>query len=72
MSYIKGLDRIQINIVTTSLDELIDPENPVRVIDAFVDSLDLATLGFRNTLKINVANHHIEDLICLNFMSMVI
>ena len=47
MSYIKGLDRIQINIVTTSLDELIDPENPVRVIDAFVDSLDLATLGFK-------------------------
>ena len=47
MSYIKGLDRMQINIVTTSLDELIDPENPVRVIDAFVDSLDLATLGFK-------------------------
>ncbi len=47
MSYIKGLDRIQINIVTTSLDELIDPENPVRVIDAFVASLDLATLGFK-------------------------
>lgn len=29
------------------LDEFIAEENPVRVIDAFVDSLDLAALGFR-------------------------
>ncbi len=28
------------------LDELIDADNPVRVIDAFVDSLDLRALGF--------------------------
>lgn len=28
------------------LDDLIDADNPVRVIDAFVDSLDLKTLGF--------------------------
>jgi len=29
------------------LDELIAEDHPVRVIDAFVDSLNLATLGFR-------------------------
>jgi transposase len=29
------------------LDEFIAEDNPVRVIDAFVDSLDLAALGFR-------------------------
>lgn len=30
----------------TSLDQLIDEDNPVRVIDAYVDSLDLKVLGF--------------------------
>lgn len=29
-----------------SLDETIDKNNPVRVIDAYVDSLDLTGLGF--------------------------
>ena len=47
MSYIEGVDRMQVNIITTSLDELIDFDNPVRVIDAFVDSLNLAKLGFK-------------------------
>lgn len=46
MAYIVGKDRTQINIVTMSLDELIDKDNPVRVIDAYIDSLDLKELGF--------------------------
>lgn len=47
MSYIKGFDRMQANFIMTSLDELIDSDNPVRVIDAFVASLDLVKLGFK-------------------------
>lgn len=46
MAYITGRDRNQINIITTSLDEMIDSENSVRVIDAYIDSLDLSSLGF--------------------------
>lgn len=46
MAYITGTDRDQINIVITSLDQLIDEDNPVRVLDAYVDSLDLKALGF--------------------------
>lgn len=46
MAYIVGTDRNQVSIVTTSLDELIDIDNPVRVIDAYVDSLDIKELGF--------------------------
>ena len=46
MAYISGIDREQVNIVMTSLDQLIDEDNPVRVIDAYVDSLDLKVLGF--------------------------
>ena len=47
MAYIVGADRNQIKMVTTSLDLLIDEDNSVRVIDAYVDSLDLIELGFK-------------------------
>jgi len=47
ISYINGLYRMQVNIVMTSLNELIDSDNPVRVIDAFVASLNLVKLGFK-------------------------
>jgi transposase len=33
-----------------AIDDYIDPESPVRVIDAFVDGLDMAALGFRRAL----------------------
>lgn len=46
MAYIIGEDRNQVQVVTVSLDDLIDRDNPVRVIDAYVDTLDLAELGF--------------------------
>lgn len=46
MAYISGIDRNQARLIVTSLDELIDTENSVRVIDAYVNSLDLSELGF--------------------------
>lgn len=46
MAYIVGMDRNQIRMVTTSLDDMIDKDNSVRVIDAYVESLDLKDLGF--------------------------
>lgn len=45
MAYIVGTDRNQIRMITTSLDDLIDKDNSVRVIDAYVESLDLQELG---------------------------
>lgn len=47
MAYIVGIDRNQTRMITTSLDSLIDDDNSVRVIDAYVDSLDLRELGFK-------------------------
>lgn len=41
MAYIVGIDRNQTRMVTTSLDALIDEDNSVRVIDAYVDSLSV-------------------------------
>ena len=46
MDYIKGHDRGQKTMLPDCIDDLIEPDNPVRVIDAFVDGLDLAEAGF--------------------------
>jgi len=48
MDYIEGTDRDQTVLFPESLEEYVSPENPVRVIDAFVESLDLGALGFRH------------------------
>lgn len=42
-----GLSRHQYGLFATPLEELIADDNPVRVVDAFVDALDLEQLGFR-------------------------
>jgi hypothetical protein len=47
MKFIQGQDRTQINLFPVSLDESIDPENEVRIIDLFVDSLSIKDYGFR-------------------------
>ena len=49
MAYIQGEDRRQTFLLPPSLEEYVDDSNPVRVIDAFVDSLDLEALGFTRT-----------------------
>ena len=41
-----GADRAQSTLLPECLDDFIDDSNAVRVIDAFVDALDLADLGF--------------------------
>lgn len=40
-------DRNQISLIPSSLEEMINQDNPVRVIDLFADSLDLNQMGFR-------------------------
>ena len=47
MRYIEGQDRTQGALFPERLDDFIGNDHPVRVIDAFVDCLDLAALGFR-------------------------
>ncbi|ODT86189.1 MAG: hypothetical protein ABS69_00060 [Nitrosomonadales bacterium SCN 54-20] len=50
MTHITGPSRPQATLFPESLDELIAQDHPVRVIDAFVDSLDLGHLGFRKVI----------------------
>lgn len=44
--FIEGVDRGQATLFPERLDDAIRDDNPVRVVDAFVDALDLAELGF--------------------------
>jgi transposase len=46
MGHVEGPSRYQRVLLAPSLDEQAGAEHPVRVIDAFVDALDLAGLGF--------------------------
>ena len=46
LEFIQGENRNQINLLPSSIDEYIDEDNPTRVIDAYVESLDLQALGF--------------------------
>jgi transposase len=47
--FIPAVDRHQTVLLPETLDDYVGPENPVRVIDAFVDGLSLADLGFTRT-----------------------
>src|SRR3954454_2442408 len=44
--FIEGEDRMQPALLPHCLEDYVDEENPVRVIEAFIDELDLAALGF--------------------------
>ena len=44
--FIDGEDRMQQTLLPNSLEDYISEENPVRVIEVFIDELDLAALGF--------------------------
>ena len=45
--FIEGTCRTQATLFPDRLDNYITEENSIRVIDAFVDSLDLSKLGFK-------------------------
>src|SRR6202795_3758188 len=44
--FIDGEDRMQQTLLPHRLEDYVSEENPVRVIEVFVDELDLAALGF--------------------------
>ena len=44
--FVEGVDRGQSTLFPECLDDWIDEDNPVRVIDVFVEELDLGALDF--------------------------
>lgn len=46
MAHVSGQSRLQTTLFPEALEDVVRSDHPVRVIDAFVDGLDLAGLGF--------------------------
>ena len=44
--FVEGIDRSQSTLFPDRLEDWIDDDNPVRMVDVFVDELDLGGLGF--------------------------
>nr|MDQ6922618.1 IS5/IS1182 family transposase [Pseudomonadota bacterium] len=44
--FIEGEDRTQVTLLPACLEDYVEAENPVRVVEIFVDGLDLDALGF--------------------------
>ena len=44
--FIEGTDRHQVTLLPECLDDFVGEDNPVRIVDAFVNELDLHALGF--------------------------
>jgi len=51
MKFIKGNDRTQTHLFPVSLDQSIDQDNEVRLIDLFVESLEMGSYGFKSEFK---------------------
>ena len=66
MKFIQGNNRTQINLFPVSLDQSIDPDNEVRMIDLFVESLSIKDYGFRTDFTENGRPaYHPSDLLKL-------
>ena len=46
MKFINGINRNQLPLFASSIDDAIAQDNEIRLIDLFVDSLKLADFGF--------------------------
>jgi transposase len=65
--HVKGKNRSQATFFPEVLDDFVSTENPIRVIDVFVDELDLIELGFKGVLPKDTGrpNYHPEMLLKL-------
>jgi hypothetical protein len=50
--FIEGETRTQVTLLPKCLDDYVAEENPVRVVDVFVDELDLGALGLKVLIQL--------------------
>jgi transposase len=48
--FVEGQDRSQLILLPDCLDDYVGEDNTVRIVDAFIDELDLAVLGFAGVI----------------------
>jgi transposase len=44
--FIEGKDRRRVTLLPDCLEDYVSDDNPIRVVEAFIDELDLKALGF--------------------------
>ena len=47
--FIEGTDRNQVMLLPESVEDYVGADNPVRIVEAFVEQLDLREMGFEGT-----------------------
>ena len=74
MGYIQGADREQIILFPERLSDLVSDDNPVRVIDAFVEQIDFAKIGIKEfkTLQVRAGRPEYSPKHLLNCNSRII
>jgi transposase len=67
MHHIQGSDREQLTLFPEALDDYIAEDNPVRLLDAFVETLDFRGLGFQHAVLEETGRppYHPADLLKL-------
>ena len=68
--FIEEADRGQLSLLPGSLDDWVDKDNPVRVIDAFVDGLDLKKLGHKTIADFRKDNGGAIKKVCGQFIEL--
>ena len=65
--HVNGTNRNQTVLFPDTIDKYVDKENPVRFIDAFVDSLNLEKLSFKHSILTDTGrpSHNPSDLLKL-------
>lgn len=48
--FVEGADRRQVTLLPPCLDDYVAEDNPVRVVEVFIDELDLGALGFEGVV----------------------
>jgi transposase len=51
MGYIEGEDRNQIILFPESIDEYVSDNNSIRIIDEYIEQLDLKRLDFKRAVN---------------------
>jgi transposase len=46
--FVECADRTQVNLLPDCIDDYVGTDNPVQVIEAFVEQLDLREMGFES------------------------
>src|SRR6266496_3539766 len=69
--FVEGEDRLQGALLPHCLDDYVTENNPVRVIEAFIDELDLATLGFEGVFPAFVRSNPSSSLTTIISIAMM-